>query len=782
MFRKILTSSLLTLIAVGGFFVSFEGNWITQTYQTYAADCVATPAAEWCPGFVGPPSPGPQQSKEVREMYNTIVAGLNIALSIVTIIVSPAIMLAGWLMSPDWTSGDLFGLRWVMYKLWVTISNITYFIYAILLIFIALATIFGKENYGYKAMLPKLALGILMVPFTWWFVQFTISLATIVTASVISIPDEALKEITSWSTTWWNSPVIPKKVTIDEGSNTDKSAIVKDAESCSKNPGNCISPQEMLGKSSGMYGHLLIYGYGVFKLNEVKQIDNTADAITSIVSLIHQSVIAIIMLVVFGLLTLALIFMLLARAVMLWVYTIFSPFMTLELVMWGVIQNLSKDFSIKEFIWLAFVPALVGLALSFWLVVIAAVQTPINITPGDQCNPEKLQWDGCKIASIMGNPENVIKRKLDGPDSNGKYITINEVTIGGVVFEFKGKPTGYTDLPGWIAGAANSVNTATSVISSAGWVFWTIVVDIIALLFIWMAFMAAKWVSKVVGAAAQPFEDMGKKIGTLWASLPKYMPLPIPGWSMAGAQKVASMPEQFMSQKAAEKTKWIEEKMGRAFGVNLPYGTSDKAIMKWKLNGSQWIDTSNHQEIHNQVKWIGARVGDVTTANGQEFVNDVHNILKNSSDDVLDKYNIKRSELESMGATRAAAQFMAWMSKKITSDNEAKQYFKDMKAWTATVANTSNNISVKVWDAKTGTYSISVWNTAVSIKNNTIEKSALDSIENGVKTKIWMKKPDFITNLTSKIISDSGWVIAEKDAKPIAEKVAGAIKDEYFDK
>lgn len=48
----------------------------------------------------------------------------------------------------------------------------------------------------------------------------------------------------------------------------------------------------------------------------------------------------------------------------------------------------------------------------------------------------------------MGNPENVIKRKLDGPDSNGKYITINEVTIGGVVFEFKGKPTGYTDLPG----------------------------------------------------------------------------------------------------------------------------------------------------------------------------------------------------------------------------------------------------------------------------------------------------------------------------------------------
>lgn len=73
----------------------------------------------------------------------------------------------------------------------VTISNITYFIYAILLIFIALATIFGRENYGYKAMLPKLALGIILVPFTWWFVQWTISLTSVITASVISIPHDA---------------------------------------------------------------------------------------------------------------------------------------------------------------------------------------------------------------------------------------------------------------------------------------------------------------------------------------------------------------------------------------------------------------------------------------------------------------------------------------------------------------------------------------------------------------------------------------------------------------
>ncbi len=59
---------------------------------------------------------------------------------------------------------------------------------------IALGTIFGKANFSYKTMLPKLALGILMVPFTWWFVQWTISLSTIVTASVMSIPMDMIKE------------------------------------------------------------------------------------------------------------------------------------------------------------------------------------------------------------------------------------------------------------------------------------------------------------------------------------------------------------------------------------------------------------------------------------------------------------------------------------------------------------------------------------------------------------------------------------------------------------
>lgn len=163
---------------------------------------------------------------------------LNMAMGVITAICAPAIILASWLMSPDWTSGDLFGLRGVMHSLWVTVSNILYVIYAILLIVIALATMFNQEKYSYKALLPKLALGIIMVPFTWWFVQWTISLASVVTASVITIPQDTLAKL-NISDEWMTKPRIPKE--LEFNSNTNSGYIQKKIADCKENEGSCLS-------------------------------------------------------------------------------------------------------------------------------------------------------------------------------------------------------------------------------------------------------------------------------------------------------------------------------------------------------------------------------------------------------------------------------------------------------------------------------------------------------------------------------------------------------------
>jgi hypothetical protein len=78
-------------------------------------------------------------------------------------------------------------------------------------------------------MLPRLALGIIMVPFTWWFVQWTISLATVITASVITIPADIVNlEDNSYA----KSLMIPKKWVITADSTEIDKATRKNIEQC----------------------------------------------------------------------------------------------------------------------------------------------------------------------------------------------------------------------------------------------------------------------------------------------------------------------------------------------------------------------------------------------------------------------------------------------------------------------------------------------------------------------------------------------------------------------
>lgn len=91
--------------------------------------------------------------------------------------------------------------------------------------------------------------------------------------------------------------------------------------------------------------------------------------------------------------------------------------------------------------------------------------------------------------------------------------------------------------------------------------FGTLIVDVIALVFIWMAFMAAKNVSKAVKMAVEPFEKIGSQVGSLAKSIPKYTPLPLPGGSIHGMQKasadLAHLPE------AAANKRYDESNVGK---------------------------------------------------------------------------------------------------------------------------------------------------------------------------------------------------------------------------
>jgi hypothetical protein len=787
MSKKLFTSILLCLIGFGAFFGSLNVRDTIIYSNTVSAAVESSPIPSWDIAKPG------STSNEIEKLYASVAEWMNIILGLISIIVSPAVMFAGWLMSPDWTSGDLFGLRAVFYQLWITVSNITYFIYAVMLIFIALATIFGSDHYGYKALLPKLALGILLVPFTWWAVQFIISTATIVTASVMSIPHETLNELQSSNTqqdSWWNKPSIPTKI---EVSSDEK--LTKKSEDATKEctESTCISPKKFLASSAGMYGYMMVYAYWVFQINEVKHINTGTDALQTLGWLLNQSIIAALMFLIFWILTLALIFMLLTRAMMLWVYTIFSPFLTLDIVLWGsLLKDVSKDFSIGQFIGLAFVPAIIGLSLSFWLVIIASITWGKAVSDGAvKCNQSMLENGWCKIVGIMWNPKNKIVRSvigkwysekqsypdfLSGPDvsgntdvsskdivqkSNSTLETRNIVSIWGIDLIFRGSIRA-TDIDSY----AKSANDTMSIIGAGGGIFGTIIVDIIALLFIWMAFMAAKTVNRVVSAAAAPFEDLGKKVWGMAASAPKYMPLPIPGGSIAGATKWIDALEWVKSQMADKKFKesgfwkfvqWMNQEsqiteeqqheLNKALG-NINTDTWIKGLIALKK------DLTGPQNIYNQEV---RRVMWKALGNKAEFGRTIRNDSNLSESTKRKIEEVLASNLNNDDQDLLITALIKWYDPSRIKTGALKDGLSGARSHLSTSGggwSSSNSSSSSGWSTieisapKDSPIAIRVWSGkafTIPVGDNKIEASKLD--EWTKKALKWMNKNDFYNKL-----------------------------------
>jgi len=146
---------------------------------------------------------------------NTIISVLNLGIGVLTFLVTPLIMLAGWLLSPDWTFGEIFGLRPILHQLWILVSNVVYVIFGFMLVFVAFANIFGGENaktYEMKTMLPKLVTGMLIVPFTWFIVSAVLSISNILTASVISLPMETILKSGGETSTLLTDKIIPTHI------------------------------------------------------------------------------------------------------------------------------------------------------------------------------------------------------------------------------------------------------------------------------------------------------------------------------------------------------------------------------------------------------------------------------------------------------------------------------------------------------------------------------------------------------------------------------------------
>lgn len=212
---------------------------------------------------------------------NSIISFLNLGIGVLTFLITPLIMLAGWLLSPDWTFGEIFGLRPILHQLWILVSNVVYVIFGFMLVFIAFANIFGGESskaYEMKTMLPKLVTGMLIVPFTWFIVSAVLSISNILTASVISLPMETILKAGGETSKLLADPIIPKQITFNKNTDTGTESTTTEvkngnftASNCKTDSKNCLSIKEFLTNGGGgAYNLLSVYAYGIFRIQDYK--------------------------------------------------------------------------------------------------------------------------------------------------------------------------------------------------------------------------------------------------------------------------------------------------------------------------------------------------------------------------------------------------------------------------------------------------------------------------------------------------------------------------------
>jgi len=458
-----------------------------------------------------------------------LVWGVDKAIQLVASLLWAITAFISLLLYPGWTNGTIFGLDVYMKEIWILISNIVYFMFAFILIIIAFMNIIWKWDgtWELKQAMPKFIVWVLMVPFSWFFIQFILSISAILTVGVLTLPFDAFQDKDFFE--WMDGTTICTKVEVFLWA-TDWSDWAPGGEALLWESIRCHEDKpiweffngtdEEPGVKNSIFGVISVYTYGVLGLDSLDEL--TGGDIPSIGDLMDLSlkvIFDLLFIVVYLLLMLALFMALFTRGVWLWIYTMLSPVFGLLYFFWKAADWVGegKKFSAKEFIALALVPVYVSAALAFGLVFLFVASNWLATTEG------WLNEDG-------------------------------SIDAGWINFLISWVQWDSTNDEGFFSGGGSALGK--------------LVVEIFGIVILWIAVISALGASKTTEAIVKPIADFWKSVWELAAKAPTYAPI-IPTWNgMMSTTALASAWSQVKNAIAWEQTSKGNE-MWSSFAKNI---------------------------------------------------------------------------------------------------------------------------------------------------------------------------------------------------------------------
>ncbi len=520
-------------------------------------------------------------ARKTTEFFNTIIAIWNTAFAIWAVIIWVLTQFIWLFLQPEWMTGSIIWLDWHLKSLWVLVSNIVYFIFAFLIIIIAFMNIVWKwdNNYQLKTALPHFIVWILIVPFSWFIIQFILSISAILTVSALSLPYDLFWK---WTGNLFDKTEVSTNCSIDmdkmmggltKSWSTDPKAAWIDCT------GDKKSLSTLMSDWNSLFSIMYIYTYWVMKIQDLDkltstQLPNTSSLWTVAANLIFNWIFVI----AFLILLIALWIAMFSRGVVLWLFTIFSPvFWLIYFFNWKVPKALEK-ISFKEFLWVAMVPVYVWLALSFWLLfTFVATQWLTNNASINSSNT-KLEWNTISV------------------------WWMNLTITWAALWSYKNAASSVENKNVWQAIASGSADFLAQLI-----------VDLIALAVLWMAVMAALKSSTITANVVQPIASFWESIWKTAMKLPQYAPV-FPGWQSAASMQTIWSNISW-SFESAQNRKWTDF-------YNKTFGNWDKVTQKAteinpKIENAKWDikqlsnltqdllkEVKDTQQLSNSTQWI----------------------------------------------------------------------------------------------------------------------------------------------------------------------------------
>ncbi|MCP4524008.1 MAG: hypothetical protein GY828_07370 [Candidatus Gracilibacteria bacterium] len=335
--------------------------------------------------------------------------------------------------------------------------------------------------------------------------QFVLSISSFLSASVLLIPYDTFKNGNNdklellLSEKVCTTFVIANKNSPEGNSESYKQGCAINLETAKKGDKGMKTVGEILSSNSA-YGLLGVYTYGIFSIEEVTKISSPdIETFTDIFKLTINSLLILVLFIVYMILLISLTLALFVRGVWLWLYTIFSP-------VFGLLYFFGKEkegfidgkFSITEFIGLAMVPVYVSAALAFGLLFtfVAGLSFHDDANKGSMlfhAEPVDATYKEEGLKSISG--------------SGTKIIFANDFEI---------------DMYGSIGTSSKSSLDVLDVMKTG---IGTLIMQLFGIAVLWIAVMAALSQSKITEAVVKPIADFGKQVGGLVAKGPQYLPV-----------------------------------------------------------------------------------------------------------------------------------------------------------------------------------------------------------------------------------------------------------------